>query len=480
MERRLQMKTTQRPLLRGAASLLAIALFALIGASTAGQTIAQASTLPSGYLPFSWGVSVSVGWAPGVGGHVGLYEGHAWDFFAPSGSAVVAAASGTVLAMRNDVPDNSSSICGGGGDPNNPCAAGNWVILSHGSGLYTQYLHLKYGSVVVAPGQTVGIGARLGTIGDTGNASGIHLHFSWIQAPCVSTSQCGVIGTGISIEGTFIGVGEPLAYSGPYASNNPGGLAPRPVSGGIALRSGGTSGYTVDGYGHITPFGGAPTVSSAAYWQGWDIVRGIALRPDGVSGYVLDGWGGIHPFGGAPIISSSAYWQGWDIARGIVLRPDGVSGYVLDGWGGIHPFGGAPVLSATAYWEGWDIARGIALDADGQGGQVLDGWGGLHRFGNAPTVAQTAYWSGWDIARGVALLPFGNGGYVLDGWGGIHRFGVAPTVISSNVPYVSGSDRARGIAVEPCAAGANAWCGAAATVTVRSTGNVETAATFAA
>ena len=117
----------------------------------------------------------------------------------------------------------------------------------------------------------------------------------------------------------------------------------------MALRADGTSGYTLDAYGGIHPFGGAPARSTDAYWPGWDIARGIALRADGTSGYTLDGFGGIHPFGGAPAVAAGTYWPGWDIARGIALRADGISGWVLDGWGGVHPFGGAPSLAPRVY-----------------------------------------------------------------------------------------------------------------------------------
>ena len=80
-----------------------------------------------------------------------------------------------------------------------------------------------------------------------------------------------------------------------------------------------------------------------------DLARAVALRADGVSGYTLDAYGGIHAFGGAPARSTDAYWPGWDIARGIALRADGVSGWVLDGWGGVHGFGGAPGLVAPIH-----------------------------------------------------------------------------------------------------------------------------------
>jgi hypothetical protein len=111
---------------------------------------------------------------------------------------------------------------------------------------------------------------------------------------------------------------------------------------------------------------------TTAYWQGWDIARGLVLRSDGVSGYVLDGWGGLHPFGGAPSVSSTASWRGWDIARGVVAwtgTTDGdPGGWILDGWGGVHAYGSAPSLTATAYWQGWDIARGISGGGSSAGG----------------------------------------------------------------------------------------------------------------
>ena len=225
---------------------------------------------------------------------------------------------------------------------------------------------------------------------------------------------------------------------------------------GIANRPDKQSGFTLDGWGGVHPFGNAPLVPVSAYWNSWDITRSIAVDPgdaSGNSGYVLDGWGGVHPFGNAPAVTISAYWQGWDIARGIVVNPrDGshpyVTGYVLDGWGGIHPFWqngqasiGAP--STSAYWQGWDIANGITSSGVGQG-YVVDGWGGVHQFGGAPALSLSAYWQGWDIARGITFVPGMGGGYVVDGWGGVHPFG--PTPPATITGYWPHWDIVRGIA----------------------------------
>lgn len=230
---------------------------------------------------------------------------------------------------------------------------------------------------------------------------------------------------------------------------------PRPTRG-VALRTDGKSGYTLDGWGGVVPFGGAPPLTTSAYWSQWDIARGMGTLPDNSGGYVLDAYGGLHPFGAATSVNVSAYWPGWDIARGVAVRPDGRSGYVLDGWGGLHPFGGAPMVSFTGYWPYWDVARAVVLRADGVSGYVLDAYGAMHPFGGAPSVSITAYWGGWDIARAAVLVTDGsnpsvpaNSGWVLDGYGGLHPFGGAPAANFARYPYYPGHDVARGVAFQP-------------------------------
>ena len=204
-----------------------------------------------------------------------------------------------------------------------------------------------------------------------------------------------------------------------------------------ALVPGSKAGYSLNGDGTLTPFGGAPAATQAGHqWPDWDIARSVAILPNGSGGYVLDGWGGIHPFAiGAnpmpPATSGGPYWSGWDIARSLVLLPNGTGGYVLDGWGGLHPFavGSNPMPTGTSggpYWKGWDIARAAALNPAGTGGYVLDGYGGVHPFaigGNpSPPAVHAAYWPNWDIARAIVIDFTGTSGYTLDGYGGMHPF----------------------------------------------------------
>jgi murein DD-endopeptidase MepM/ murein hydrolase activator NlpD len=88
---------------------------------------------------------------------------HGWngiDFAAPSGSAVLAAAEGTVIVSR---------MGGWNG------GYGNYIVIDHGDGTQTLYAHLSSDSVSV--GQKVSRGQQIGGVGNTGKSTGYHLHF---------------------------------------------------------------------------------------------------------------------------------------------------------------------------------------------------------------------------------------------------------------------------------------------------------------
>jgi murein DD-endopeptidase MepM/ murein hydrolase activator NlpD len=81
------------------------------------------------------------------------------DYAAPEGTPVRAAASGTIEARRP---------AGG---------AGNMIILKHGGGLETVYMHLSKFARGQHVGQHVDAKTVIGFVGHTGLATGPHLHF---------------------------------------------------------------------------------------------------------------------------------------------------------------------------------------------------------------------------------------------------------------------------------------------------------------
>ena len=75
---------------------------------------------------------------------------------------IIAIADGVVTSVRKKGVN--------GGD-------GCYVRLKHSNGYYSLYYHMKSNSIEVNKGDKVKKGQILGTIGMTGRATGVHLHF---------------------------------------------------------------------------------------------------------------------------------------------------------------------------------------------------------------------------------------------------------------------------------------------------------------
>lgn len=79
------------------------------------------------------------------------------DFRAPMGTPVLAAGSGVVLDISNQV------------------LGGTTITVDHGQGIMTRYLHLS--KVLVTIGQTVGRGDQIALSGNSGRVEAPHLHW---------------------------------------------------------------------------------------------------------------------------------------------------------------------------------------------------------------------------------------------------------------------------------------------------------------
>ncbi|MCK9170040.1 MAG: M23 family metallopeptidase [Treponema sp.] len=80
------------------------------------------------------------------------------DLAAPEGTSVYACKGGKVASCRK-------------GDP----VYGNFIILQHSSGMTSIYAHLS--KILITAGETVISGEKIGLVGQTGEATGPHLHF---------------------------------------------------------------------------------------------------------------------------------------------------------------------------------------------------------------------------------------------------------------------------------------------------------------
>lgn len=116
-------------------------------------------------------------------GHLS-YDGHTGtDIRLPdlktmrAGVPAIAAADGTVVGLRDGVPD--VPVLMKPGEPETGrYAAGNGVRIDHGDGWETQYSHMRQGSISVHMGQHVHTGDVLGLVGLSGNTEFPHVDFT--------------------------------------------------------------------------------------------------------------------------------------------------------------------------------------------------------------------------------------------------------------------------------------------------------------
>ncbi|WXH30257.1 hypothetical protein WA016_04227 [Myxococcus stipitatus] len=165
----------------------------LASSPAAPQSIASPSAdLPEVGVPFACGRIYTVSQGHDTGSHQ-YNDTHAWDFRMPEGTPIVAARDGVVRMARGD------STRGGCDEKFAPLA--NYVVVSHGDGLETQYLH--FSAVVVKAGEHVKQGQLIGFSGATGWSCGAHLHFKVAR-------EMGAGWNNPSVPARIVGYGDPV------------------------------------------------------------------------------------------------------------------------------------------------------------------------------------------------------------------------------------------------------------------------------
>ena len=133
-------------------------LLLLMFESSAHAVESSASSPPAVRLPITGEYTVTSNHGFRHDPISGIDQLHAGiDLAGPPGATIVAPIPGTVTATPLST------------------TGGNMVIIDHGGGVESRYLHLA--TTTVSPGRNVAAGDPLGTQGSTGNATGSHLHW---------------------------------------------------------------------------------------------------------------------------------------------------------------------------------------------------------------------------------------------------------------------------------------------------------------
>jgi hypothetical protein len=103
------------------------------------------------------------------------------------GAQVHAVADGTVVSVRDDIPETPAGVAPhgltleeGGGDQ---------IVLAIGHGRYAFYGHLQQGSISVRRGDRVKAGQTIARLGNSGNSIAVHLHFHLVNGPAWAASN---------------------------------------------------------------------------------------------------------------------------------------------------------------------------------------------------------------------------------------------------------------------------------------------------
>jgi biotin carboxyl carrier protein len=103
------------------------------------------------------------------------------------GAEVHAVADGTVVSVRDDIPETPAGVAPHG--LNLEEGGGDQIVLAIGGGHYAFYGHLQHGSIIVKKGDRVKVGQTIARLGNSGNSIAVHLHFHLVNGPAWAASN---------------------------------------------------------------------------------------------------------------------------------------------------------------------------------------------------------------------------------------------------------------------------------------------------
>jgi murein DD-endopeptidase MepM/ murein hydrolase activator NlpD len=127
-------------------------------------------------------------------------SGTAFEDYHAYGADILAAADGTVVAVKADVAEDPTTLRQPGETAEAygermgayqmqlvasdiSLIAGNYIAIDHGNGEFSLYAHLMPGSVTVKVGDVVKAGQLMARLGSSGNSTEPHLHFQVCDGP---------------------------------------------------------------------------------------------------------------------------------------------------------------------------------------------------------------------------------------------------------------------------------------------------------